>query len=233
MMHVRGSPARSDAPGATLLARSRGVGVGTVEARGMSHRDHRVRRASRVAVLVLALWAPAMPVPGQTTGGDEAVVATIAVSGLALEDATVTVTALEDPLRPVTALLEMCGAVEGDRRDQEDREITEHIRRVCQAIEQLTRAMEPPTHALKPEGYLVTIPLREPIGHIRAVLWRTSSLDEAIVFLDLLGGHKLRAVTAHRKVPPSSSQAPPCAECPIKDLVFSAASLRDDPRILE
>lgn len=181
------------------------------------------------AALVIGATAPA---PGGADTTPPAVV-TVPLSALAIDDTTVTVAVLQDPMEPVHMMLELCesGLPVGD--EEENRDLMENLERLCRAIDRVTRGLEDPRHALEAGDYVVTIPLREPRGALRAVVWKAATLDDAVAFVELLQGGKLRAVTVYSRYPRSGSSAPVCSDCPIKDLVFSAAGLTEQRRAFE
>lgn len=175
------------------------------------------------AAFAIAASAPA-PAVAETT---PPAVVTLPLPALAVEEATVTVAVLQDPMEPVHMMLELCesGLPVGD--EAENRELTESLERLCRAIGRVTRGLEDPRHALEAGEYVVTIPLREPRGALRAAVWKAARLDDAVAFVDLLQGGKLRGVTVYSRYPRGPEEAPLCSECPIKDLVFSAAGLKE------
>jgi hypothetical protein len=92
---------------------------------------------------------------------------------------------------------------------------------------------ELPAHRIDPKGYVISVPLKEPREGIQAVVWNTATLDEAITFVDLLQGGKLKAVTVYSFIPWAAKEARDCVECPIKELVFHASSLKERLEILK
>lgn len=200
-----------------------------MSSRGMNH--VRVRICLLVLCTALAL-GPTGLAPAGVDPTPPSVV-TVPLSALAVEDTTVTVAVLQDPMEPVHKMLELCesGLPVGDQ--EENREVAESLERLCRAIGRVTRGLEDPRHVLDAGDYVVTIPLHEPRGGLRAVLWKAATLDDAVAFVELLQGGKLRAVTVYSRYPRGGAGAPICSECPIKDLVFSAAGLKEQRGALE
>lgn len=159
--------------------------------------------------------------------------ATLPLSALAVDEATVTVTVLQDPLESVKNILSMCqeGTLGGP--GQEGADLGEDMRAFCKTVDQLTRGVGQPSHAMKPGSYLVTIPLKQPQGSMRSVTWRSVTLDDAITFLDLVQGGKLKAVNVYAFDPWSPNAFSGCTQCPIKDLVFQAKSIKQQQEILK
>lgn len=92
--------------------------------------------------------------------------------------------------------------------------------------------MEQLAHRLDPKGYTIAVPLKTPFNGIQAVVWNTATLDEAITFVDLLHGGKLKAVKVYTFIPWAPRENRDCVECPIKELVFDASKLREPLEIL-
>lgn len=153
----------------------------------------------------------------------------IPLSTLVVDQATATVSALHDPLSPMKTVLKLCQSDTLKDIHPEGDEVVEDIQKLCHTIDGLTRDMEIPTHTLQSGEYVVTVPLKEPQKNIQAVVWRAKTLDEAITFVDLLQNEKLKAVIVYPYAPWSSDPHKVCSECPIKDLVFHAAKIRDQP----
>ncbi len=160
-------------------------------------------------------------------------VVTVPVSALAVDDTTVTVTVLQDPMEPVHMMLELCESGLPVGEQEEDRDLAANLERLCRAIDRVTRGFEDPRHELETGDYVVTIPLREPRGTLHAVVWKASTLDDAVAFVELVQGGKLKALTVYSRYPNTAKKPSSCSACPIKELVFSAAGLKERRRTLE
>lgn len=196
-----------------------------------------VSKAVRSVGCLVILWAPLVigltdlaPAGAGTTAPT---VMTVPLSALAVDETTVTVAVLQDPMEPAHMMLELCesGLPVGD--EEQNRDLAENLDRLCRAIERVTRGLEDPRHELEAGDYVVTIPLHERRGELRAVVWKAATLDDAVAFVELVQGGKLRAVTVYNRYPRGAATAPFCSECPIKDLVFSAAGLKEQRGVFE
>ncbi len=199
----------------------------------MHTRSHRGR-----VVIGLVFLCALLVVGGVDTGPAGAAtqppaVVTVPLSALAVDDTTVTVTVLQDPMEPVHMMLKLCesGLPVGD--EEEDRDLAANLERLCRAIDRVTRGLEDPRHELEAGDYIVTIPLSEPRGSLHAVVWKASTLDDAVAFVELVQGGKLKAMTVYSRYPTTAKTAPSCSACPIKELVFSAAGLKGHRPALE
>ncbi len=188
-------------------------------------------KAVRLAVCLALLCAPLAtgltdlePAGAGTTAP---AVMTVPLSALGVDETTVTVAVLQDPMEPVHLMLELCESGLPVGGEEDNRDLAENLERLCRTIERVTRGLEDPRHELEAGDYVVTIPLREPRGELRAVVWKAATLDDAVAFVELVQGGKLRAVTVYSRYPRGAAKAPLCSECPIKDLVFSAAGLKE------
>ncbi len=164
-------------------------------------------------------------------GGENRMVM-IPTSSMASDKATVTVSVLRETSASANQLLDFCQS-DPDSHPQE--ETTRQSRFLCQLLEGLVTQLNAPRHEFQGSEYLVTIPLTQPREGVEAVTWTSRDLDGAITFLDVVQGGTLKGVrislpsgTKDPKVDRSSCQA-----CPIQDLIFQAAAIRDHKAFLE
>lgn len=181
-----------------------------------------------VAILAILLWPGVVmavnPSTEKATDKTSETVISVPLPSLVLDEATVTVSVLQDP-RP--NFMGLCTPELLRELGFEEEDLAGQVRKICRTAEKLTKNLEQPTHELNPRRYVVTVPLTEPRGAMRSVLWTSHSLDEAITFLDLLQSKKVKAVNVFATVPWSTEAADTCVECPIKDLVFHAGKIKD------
>ena len=169
----------------------------------------------------LSTAAPSHSMSGET-------IVTVPLSRVDVDQATATVSVLEDPLSDLNSFLKNCQSSLSEELGKETKDFSDDLRQFCQLTEKLAkRYWPPPTQHLEPKGYVITVPLKSPLQEIEALLWSTQSLDDAISFVSLLQGGNLKAIKVYTTVPWGPDPGTPCTECPIKELVFSAMGMKE------
>ena len=159
---------------------------------------------------------------------------TIPLSLVDVDEATATISVMDDPLASFNTFLKHCQSGVPEVYFDDDKDFSEDLKKFCELTEQLTKHyLPPPTQHLKPKGYVISVPLTSRHNDIEALLWTTNNLDDAIAFVSLLQGGNLKAVKVYATIPWGPNPATPCRECPIKELVFSAKGIKDQLRELQ
>ena len=126
------------------------------------------------------------------------------------------------------SLLEACQSELPEDLNVEGKDMSEEVRKLCKMAEGFTkRYLPPPTQHIEPKAYVITVPLQSPYQKITALIWNAQSLDDAIGFVSLLQSGNLKAVKVYAIMPWAEDPTTTCTECPIKELVFSAAGIKD------
>ena len=155
-------------------------------------------------------------------------IVTIPLSIVAVDEATATISVMEEPLSSLNIFLKHCQISLPDNLQEEGKDFSNDMKGICQLAEKLAKQyMPPPTHHLEPKGYVITVPLKSPFQKIESLYWTTKSLDDAISFVSLLQGGSLKAIKVYTAIPWGSDPTMTCTECPIKELVFPAKALKD------
>lgn len=173
-------------------------------------------------------------IPDDVAGGEGESVKMIPLADLDVEQATATVSVLPDEFSSMDTILNLCrsGLPKEYFPDAED--ISEGLKKWCGMLEGLAKKhVSPPSHRIQEGAYVISVPLKKPQDGVQAVRWTSKNLDEAIAFVDLLQKGTLKAVTIYTSDPWKSDGRLRCSECPIKDLVFHAAGIRDQLKFLE
>lgn len=153
---------------------------------------------------------------------------TIPLSILDVEQATATISVLEEPHSSFNRILEACQSKLPEEFRIEGKDLSEEMRKLCNMAERFTkRYVPPPTQRFEPKGYVITVPLKSSFQGIAALLWNTKNLDDAITFVNLLQSGNLKAVKVYSTIPWAIDPAKTCTECPIKELVFSASGMKE------
>ena len=164
----------------------------------------------------------------QSNSNQKGKVVTIPLSIVDVDEATATISVMDEPLSSFNTFLKHCQTDLPEDFLREDKDFSGDLKKFCELTEQLTKQyLPPPTQHLKPKGYVITVPLRSPYQGIKALLWTTNSLDDAIAFVSLLQGGNLKALKVYATIPWESEPAATCTECPIKELVFSAKGIKE------
>ncbi len=173
--------------------------------------------------LFIALSGSAQPNSNQK--GD---IVTIPLSIVDVDEATATISVMDEPLSSFNTFLKHCQSGLPDDFLQEDKDYSGDLKKFCEFTEQITKQyLPPPTQHLRPKGYVITVPLKSPYQGIEALLWTTNNLDDAIAFVSLLQGQNLKAMKVYATIPWGSEPTTTCTECPIKELVFSAKGIKE------
>jgi hypothetical protein len=158
----------------------------------------------------------------------KAKIVTIPLSIVDVDEATATISVLEEPLSSFNAFLKNCQSSLPEDFQKEDKDFSDDLKKFCEITEQFAkRYLPPPTQHLEPKGYVITVPLKSPYQRIEALLWTTKSLDDAISFVSLLQGGHLKAIKVYTTIPWEFDPTRTCTECPIKELVFSAKGIKE------
>ena len=92
---------------------------------------------------------------------------------------------------------------------KEDKDFAEDVGKFCEMTKFFAQRYSPqPNQHLEPKEYLITVPLKSPYQDIQALLWSTTSLDDAIDFITLLQGGNLKALKVYPQRFPGG-QGPP------------------------
>ena len=186
------------------------------------------RRLCLLHTLILAFFFIAFAGAASSPTNTKASIVTIPLSIVDVDEATATISVMEEPLSSFNFFLEHCQSGLPEDFLEEDKDFSEDLKKFCELTEQLTKHyLPPPTQHLEPKGYVITVPLRSPYQGIEALLWTTNSLDDAIAFVSLLQGGNLKAMKVYATIPWGSEPTTTCTECPIKELVFSAKGIKD------
>lgn len=169
------------------------------------------------------------------TAGEEQKPQLIAIPLTALDipEAVATVSVLEDPDSPVASLMGICDSEFVKKLQVEGEDIQGAIQKLCGMMKGLAKEITPSPKGVTSNSYFLSVPLKQPQGHIRAITWKAESLDDALTFVELLKNGHLKAVKVFSSIPWSSNPTKPCAECPVKELVFRVDALKDKRHRLE
>lgn len=179
-----------------------------------------------ISVVVFPLQPLSIASPSES--GLKAKIVTIPLSILDVDEATATISVMDEPFSSFNSFLKHCQSGLPDDFLKEDKDFSGDLKKFCELTEQLTKHyLPPPTQHLEPKGYVITVPLRSPYQGIEALLWTTNSLDDAIAFVSLLQGGNLKAMKVYATIPWGSEPTATCTECPIKELVFSAKGIKE------
>ena len=184
-------------------------------------------------LLGLALFLSPMLLPllsnaGQSDAQPKGKIVTIPLSILDVEQATATISVMEEPYSSFNSLWEACQSKLPKDLEVEGEDISEEVRRLCKMAEGFSkRYLPPPTQHIEPKAYVITVPLQSPYQDITALIWNTKDLDDAIAFVSLLQSGNLKAVKVYANLPWAEDPMTTCTECPIKELVFSAAGIKE------
>ena len=184
-------------------------------------------------LLGLALFLSPMLLPllsnaGQSDAQSNENIVTIPLSILDVEQATATISVMEEPHSSIHGLLEACQSKLPEDLNVEGKDISEEVRKLCKMAEGFTkRYMPPPTQRIEPKAYVITVPLQSPFHDITALIWNTKNLDDAIAFVSLLQSGNLKAAKVYATLPWAEDPRTTCTECPIKELVFSATGIKE------
>jgi len=185
------------------------------------------------AVILVAVMA-AQGVLGAVAGGDsKPQLVSIPLTSLDIQEAVATVSVLEDPNSPVDSLMGICDSEFVKKLQVEGEDVQGAIQKLCGMMKGLAKDVMPPPKGMTSNTYVLSVPLKQPQGHIRAITWKAESLDEALKFVELLKDGHLKAVKVFSSIPWSSNPMQPCAECPVKDLVFRVDALKDKRHLME
>ena len=165
---------------------------------------------------------------GQSDTQSNAKTVTIPLSILDVEQATATISVMDEPHSSFDSLLEACQSKLPEEFNVEGKDISEDVRRFCKMAEGFTkRYLPPPTQHIEPKAYVITVPLQSSFHDITALIWNTKNLDDAIAFVSLLQSGNLKAVKVYATLPWAEDPRTTCTECPIKELVFSATGIKE------
>lgn len=178
-------------------------------------------------LLAIGLF-PAVAKTAQSESEPKAKIVTIPLSIVAVDEATATISVLEEPLSSFSSFLKNCQSSLPEDLEMEGKDFSEDVKKFCELTERYARRyLPPPTQYLEPKGYVISVPLKSSFQAIEALLWTTKSLDDAISFVSLLQGGNLKAVKVYSTIPWGIDPGAPCKECPIKELVFSASGIKE------
>ena len=188
--------------------------------------------------LICVMVGPVFSANGRNDGAKEAQgtrVVMIPVSSLASDNATTTVSVLRDSFVPANKLLDFCGPDQVEPPHGEKEETTNQSKVFCQLLEGFVKQLDTPRNEFQASDYLVTIPLKQPQDGVEAVTWTSKNLEGAIAFIDVVQGGRLKGVNiyASHGLRMTERDKPPCLACPIKDLIFHAASIKEHKEFLE
>ena len=174
------------------------------------------------------LLLPVFSNAGPSDAQSKDTIVTIPLSILDVEQATATISVMEEPHSSFNSLLEACQSKLPEDMKVEGKDISEEVRRLCKMAEGFTkRYLPPPTQHIEPKAYVITVPLQSPFHDITALIWNTKNLDDAISFVSLLQSGNLKAVKVYAIIPWAEDPRTTCTECPIKELVFSATGIKE------
>ena len=172
--------------------------------------------------------------PHEVLGDKAPELLSIPISSMDVDQATATVSVLEQPHSPLSTVLRVCQDGISEEIEGEGKEIVEDVKELCKLVERFTKNIEQgPAHRFDPKGYVITVPLFASQGGVQAAVWRTDTLDEAITFVELLQSGKLKAVKVYTRIPWGPAKAKECSECPIKELIFQASGIKEQLEILK
>jgi len=157
----------------------------------------------------------------------------IPLTALDIPEAVATVSVLEDPDSPVDSLMGICDSEFVKKLQVEGEDIQGTIQKLCGMMKGLAKEVMPPPKGVTSNTYVLSVPLKQPQGQIRAITWKAESLDDALTFVELLKDGHLKAVKVFSSIPWSSNPTQPCAECPVKDLVFRIDAIKDKRHLLK
>ena len=182
-----------------------------------------------LALFLGPILLPLLSNAGQSDTQPKGKIVTIPLSVLDVEQATATISVMEEPYSSFNNLWEACQSnLPEDLEVEGEEDISEEVRRLCKMAEGFTkRYLPPPTHNIEPKAYVITVPLQSPFQKITALIWNARNLDDAIAFVSLLQSGNLKAVKVYAIMPWAEDPTTTCTECPIKELVFSAAGIKD------
>lgn len=187
--------------------------------------------------LIVVVAGPAFSADRRNDGtkeGQGTRVIMIPVSSLASENATTTVSVLRDAIVPANRLLDFC---EPDQKHPqgEKGETDKQSKVICQLLEGFVKQLDTPRNEFQASDYLVTIPLKQPYDGVEAVTWTSKNLEGAIAFMDVVQGGRLKGVNVSSSSGSSINEREKqsCLACPIKDLIFHAASISEHKEFLE
>ncbi len=158
---------------------------------------------------------------------------TILLTALDIPEAVATVSVLEDPDSPVASLMGICDSEFVKKLQVEGEDIQGAIQKLCGMMKGLAKEITPLPKGVTSNSYFLSVPLKQPQGHIRAITWKAESLDDALTFVELLKNGHLKAVKVLSSIPWSSNPTQPCAECPVKNLVFRVDAIKDKRHLLK
>ena len=181
-----------------------------------------------LAFFLVTFLLPIFSNAGQSDARSKETIVTIPLSILDVEQATATISVMEEPHSSFDSLLEACQSELPEEFNVEGKDISEELKRFCKMAEGFTkRYLPPPTQNIEPKAYVITVPLQSPFHDITALIWNTKNLDDAIAFVSLLQSGNLKAVKVYATLPWAEDPRTTCTECPIKELVFSAAGIKE------
>lgn len=191
------------------------------------------RRLRRGVFLIMSFFAtcligiPGTLALGQALPESEDGTILLPLETLDVDQATATVSVLQEPDSPLQTLLETCQTSLPDQVIIEGKDMSEEAKAFCRTVQRfMRRHSTPPAHTLESKGYVISVPLKSPYQGIHSLSWYTLNLDDAIAFVSLLQSGNLRAVKVYTTVPWSSTPTVPCSACPIKELVFSITGMK-------
>ena len=189
---------------------------------------HSRRTKGLIWVAILAAVITAQGALVAVAGGDpKPQLVSIPLTSLDIQEAVATVSVLEDPDSPVDSLMGICDSEFVKKLQVEGEDIQGAIQKLCGMMKGLAKEITPPPKGVTSNTYVLSVPLKQPQGHIRAITWKAESLDDALTFVELLKDGHLKAVKVFSSIPWSSNPTQPCAECPVKDLVFRVDAIKD------
>ncbi len=158
----------------------------------------------------------------------------IPLAALDVNQATATVSVLQEPQSATNKLLDACQDNLPDEFVVEGHDLSEQIKKLCKMAKGFTRRyLDTPTHTLESKAYLMTIPLKHPEQDIHALTWKSATLDDALAFMTLLQSGNLQALKAYTRIPWGKETTQPCRECPITELVFNMAGMKAEGEFKE
>lgn len=187
-------------------------------------------------ILVSLVVAPSFAVEAKNAGAkglQKRTVLMIPVSALASDNATTTVSVLRDSLASANTIFDLCQSDQKEQPQGEKGEITKQAKGLCQLFEGFVKDLDTPRNEFQASDYLVTVPLKQRQGEVEAVTWTSKNLEGAIAFMDVLQGGRLKGVNVYSSYPSARNEDEPCSACPIKDLIFHAASIKEHKEFLE
>jgi hypothetical protein len=183
--------------------------------------------------VILVAVMMAMGTPVAMAGDPTPQLVAIPLTALDISEAVATVSVLEDPDSSVASLMGICDSEFVKKLHVEGEDIQGAIQKLCGMMKGLAKEITPPPKGVTSNTYVLSVPLKRPQGHIRAITWKAESLDDALTFVELLKDGHLKAVKVFSSIPRSSNPTQPCAECPVKDLVFRVDAIKDKRHLLK